>query len=574
MENKLTFFESRNIHTLQGKIKLSDLIEQIKKSKSSKTIIDFAKDKTKIYDLNGHCYIDIKTVIKIFKEFKNKHTEKMLIDMQKQEFKYLDLSSDTESNDGTLTVSSKNEIMQNDKVGGQFNFWGHTFNYIIVDEKDDEGDIKQNIYFNGKEIAEFLEYADTDKAIRKFVDNEYKKNFKEIFDILKFNPAKMAGLKENWKKTIYINKYGLIQLITKSNKAEAKKFQKNLIEKVVPSLLEKNYYIPNNILVINWDTSFIVAIDKIEQYYGYKVVYMIVIGLHGIGLLIKYGYTNDIKKRLEDHKKTYKPQNTEEGWESTIKLIYVAKTDNNNECENVFRQLVKNKRVNVEMVFQGENRVELFTTNNSFTLENAKNEMTRIVKSRKSKIEQEKDEYVKNLKSDNQIKILQIETNKEIEIKKIECNRDIKIAEEDRMKEEAIAKQFEERRKLKELEINEKEKEEQKKNEEKQKKEAEEDIKKKEEKQKKEYEEEIKREKENKNNIFWQYLDKNTVECKNSHVHCAVLYSHFKDLYKETNNDKPPSNKEFCDNIKKYKDITKVWIRGTTQLGIRDLKIK
>ena len=545
--NNLSFFESKNIKTLQNKIKLLDLIRETKLSKSSKTIIDSAKNK--IYDLDGHCYVSIRTVAKILKQFKTKHTEKMLIDMQKQEFKYLDLSSDTESNDGTLTVSSKNEIMQNDKVGGQFNFWGHTFNYIIVDEKDDEGDIKQNIYFNGKEIAEFLEYTDTDKAIRKFVDNEYKKTLEEIFDILKFNPAKlarlnrpakMAGLTYNEKKSIYINKYGLIQLVTKSNKAEAKKFQKNLIEKVVPSLLEKNYYIPNNILVINWDTSFIVAIDKIEQYYGYKVVYMIVIGLHGTGLLIKYGYTNDIKKRLEEHKKTYKPQNTEEGWESTIKLVYVAKTDNNNECENVFRQLLKSKGVNVEMVFEGENRIELFTTNNTFTLDKAKEEMTRIVKSRKSKIEQEKDDYVRNLESDNQIKVLQIEANKEIEIKKIECNRDIRVAEETRMAKQIELEIIRENRKDREKEVSK-------------------------EKPKKEL----------KIDIYLQFLNENTEGNTEGHIHCSTLYNTFKEWYKNNNqHSKIPSNREFVNNLRKHKDIVRVRVGEDINLGIKNLKLK
>ena len=105
----------------------------------------------------------------------------------------------------------------------------------------------------------------------------------EIYEILNLNPVHQTcfkgpvyktGLTYNEKKSIYINKYGLIQLALKSEKKEIVKFQTKLIKKVVPSLLDKKYYIPNSILVINLDTSFIVAIDKIEQYYGYKVVYM------------------------------------------------------------------------------------------------------------------------------------------------------------------------------------------------------------------------------------------------------------------------------------------------------------
>ena len=74
--------------------------------------------------------------------------------------------------------------------------------------------------------------------------------------------------------------------------------------------------------------------------------------------------------------------------------------------------------------------------------------------------------------------------------------------------------------------------------------------------------------------LYLQFLNENTEECRDSHIHCATLYSFFKEWFKINNpNTKIPSNKEFINNIKKHKDITKVWIKGTTQLGIRDLKI-
>ena len=258
MNIDLSFFENKNIQTFKNKIKLIDLTKEIKKLKSSKTILNFAKNKDKIYDLNGHSYVDIQTVIKILREFKNKHTEKMLNELKKQkEYEKFNFDSDVESDDEAVILASKNEVKQNNNDFGKFDFWGHTFNYIIVDEEYDEGEIQPMIYFSGKEIAKFLEYKKPEKAISDHVDNDYKKTLEEIYN---FRPPELGGLTYNQKKSIYISKYGLIQLVTKSNKKEAKIFQTKLIEKVVPSLLDKGYYIPNDKIEINWDTSFIVEI--------------------------------------------------------------------------------------------------------------------------------------------------------------------------------------------------------------------------------------------------------------------------------------------------------------------------
>ncbi len=38
-------------------------------------------------------------------------------------------------------------------------------------------------------------------------------------------------------------------------------------------------------------------------------------------------------------------------------------------------------------------------------------------------------------------------------------------------------------------------------------------------------------------------------------------------------NKKTPSNREFIKNLRKYKEITDVWIDGSTKLGIKNLDI-
>jgi hypothetical protein len=58
------------------------------------------------------------------------------------------------------------------------------------------------------------------------------------------------------------------------------------------------------------------------------------------------------------------------------------------------------------------------------------------------------------------------------------------------------------------------------------------------------------------------------------HIHCATLYDTFKFWFKNNNpNSKIPSNKEFINNLKKYKNVCKVKIDDKSQLGIKNLQI-
>ena len=74
--------------------------------------------------------------------------------------------------------------------------------------------------------------------------------------------------------------------------------------------------------------------------------------------------------------------------------------------------------------------------------------------------------------------------------------------------------------------------------------------------------------------LYLQFLNENTEENKEGHIHCSTLYDSFKYWFKTNNpNTKTPSNKEFINNLKKHKDINKIKIEGLTQLGIRNLKL-
>jgi len=74
--------------------------------------------------------------------------------------------------------------------------------------------------------------------------------------------------------------------------------------------------------------------------------------------------------------------------------------------------------------------------------------------------------------------------------------------------------------------------------------------------------------------LYLQFINENTEENKEGHIHCATLYDTFKFWFKNNNpNSKIPSNKEFINNLKKYKTVCKVKIDDKSQLGIKNLQI-
>ena len=90
-------------------------------------------------------------------------------------------------------------------------------------------DNKQNIWFQGKDIAKILGYSDTDKAIRKHVDEQDKYK----------GPAKTAG---GLQQSFYINESGFYSLVLSSKLETAKKFKKWVTSQVLPSIRKFGYY--------------------------------------------------------------------------------------------------------------------------------------------------------------------------------------------------------------------------------------------------------------------------------------------------------------------------------------------
>ncbi len=72
--------------------------------------------------------------------------------------------------------------------------------------------------------------------------------------------------------------------------------------------------------------------------------------------------------------------------------------------------------------------------------------------------------------------------------------------------------------------------------------------------------------------LYLQFLNECTEEKIGTNIHCATLYEKFKEWSKTNNpNIKIPSNKEFVGNLRKHKEIKKIWIDEKTLLGINNL---
>jgi prophage antirepressor-like protein len=336
-----------------------------------------------------------------------------------------------------------------DSCNSLFNYKGNKFMYIVCEEQ---------VYFKGKEIAQFLDYNDTKKAIVNNVSEKYKITFGKINEILvknrgeNFSPrAYNTKLTPNEKNTIFISEFGLYQLIMKSRKEEAVKFQDFVYEKVLPSLRKTGTF--SIAPKVSLDTSLITSFyeeNDISDFHEANVVYLMVIGMYESGLLVKFGKSSRIFQREhKEHKRDYGDQ---------IKIVLVLNTDNNDKVEIAFSQSVEAKGLSRKLVFNGKSRDELFVTNEKFKLADVIDLMKKICNQHPLPAIKECKNEIKELKFqlDTNISIEQERTKqKELETKQKQYEaetRQKELEEETKRKELDMKLQI----KLRELEIQEK----------------------------------------------------------------------------------------------------------------------
>lgn len=124
-------------------------------------------------------------------------------------------------------------------------------------------------WFRGLDIAEFLGYANTRKAIRDHVDDEDKRKLEELLGGNESFPLDI-----NAKNSVFINEPGLYSLVTKSKKPEAKAFKRWVYSEVLPQIRKTGayslpgHYSSNN---ITWSDVRKKAIGR-EDALHYKVI--------------------------------------------------------------------------------------------------------------------------------------------------------------------------------------------------------------------------------------------------------------------------------------------------------------
>jgi len=97
-----------------------------------------------------------------------------------------------------------------------------------------------DVWFRASSIAYFLEYENTRQAIIEHVDEADKTNW-DIISSTTVLPADGRG--NLHPETIFINKYGIFDLVTKSRMPLARQFRKWLVTEVLPSIIDNGLYI-------------------------------------------------------------------------------------------------------------------------------------------------------------------------------------------------------------------------------------------------------------------------------------------------------------------------------------------
>lgn len=466
------FFKARNIRTTNsGKICLFDLLNVTKNTQNNKKILELTG--VKIIDVNGKNYIRMHIVLLILNKFRTKIGDQMLkhfkentmhtkqkvyfkkeVDSESDVSEYFDesdiksildldikeeLDTTTNTNTNLITKSTvANKII--DFGSNMFNYSGKNFAFIKVDNQ---------IYFKGKEVTDFLEYTNSNKALIDHVPDFCKVKLSEIFggneslppkNTDGYESLKKSALSHNEKNTIYITEMGLYELIFKSKKSEAETFKYYVFSTILPSIRENGFFsfsqnsgkildktsdIKSDIApCVILDTSFVQSFyieNNISEFIGLNVVYLGIIGIYN-GILIKFGKSNRVFDRdYKEHKKTFGDQ---------FKIICVIHTDNNTVIEKIFKQLIKSKGNSIDLQFNGKTQKELFTTTQMFTINDAINELEKIAESNPLKAIKDRDDKIKELSYKYESNIgIEKEKTKQAEEKTKQLELEIRLLE-------------------------------------------------------------------------------------------------------------------------------------------------
>ena len=265
------------------------------------------------------------------------------------------------------------------------------------------------IYFKAKDIAELLDYDDTDQAIRKNIEENNK------FELSNFTPVPQTGvLKSNElqyikkqignepSNTIFINEAGLYCLIFGSKKKEALHFRNWVTSEVLPSIRKNGYYEiikPHAYLK-----------DDLEKYRDKNCVYI----LNVKDDIYKFGQSHRLNNRLNQHKNNI----------DYINIVRIYEMDSINDILNLedkIKNLTKELKINITY----NSGIEFFQISNIIKL----NKLLDQIDSLANEIKQNNKLVCNQMKIEN-LTLIEMEKTKQAEIDYLKSIKTLELQNE------------------------------------------------------------------------------------------------------------------------------------------------
>jgi len=289
-------------------------------------------------------------------------------------------------------------------------------NYFRYNGQDVFIVIKDNVaWFRGNDVAKLLEYEDEKNAIQYNI-MEIDKTDLETLLYKEGRGLKMPQYPIKMDiKTKFINLEGVYDLIIASRKKEARIFRRWLSHEVLPSIHKFGFYSLDNKFGSFYQE------NDLFKYNDCNVCYIAHIGIYNQEPLFKFGITFDYHRReYQEHRKSF----------PIFELVYLRRTDNNRIVEDIFKKecLCKNLYRKLEKE-NDKNITELFTIDETHSLERMTSIMNKIIEEHPTKEIKERDNMIQELKMENQLLEMK---NQSLEISLKDKNKLIETLEKDK----------------------------------------------------------------------------------------------------------------------------------------------
>lgn len=307
--------------TKKGNVRLYDFVENVIGSRNPKMYIQ------KLSEPLNKKYITLSNCVKLLRKSRFKYCKEVC--------EYIDVKENLNS---MIDVENR-----------KFQFEGTEFTSFFICNDNNEWDV----WVKGSEVARYLEYIDTAKAISEHVDKENELTFAQIQEYLGLDENE--GPKNIQKTTIFINISGFFNLISHSKKPMAKKIRKWIENEVLPSLVKYGTYTmqPDKLEIESFYDDV-----AISQFNNKAVIYIAYIGKHNGEHLFKYGLTRDIFSRdYKQHRKSF----------TEFKIVFIGECDNCTEVEKLFEHELKVRYLHRSMTIKDKSQTELFTITTKIT---------------------------------------------------------------------------------------------------------------------------------------------------------------------------------------------------------------